>query len=478
MRKDIFDEEPPGERLRVLDEERAQVQALLDSDDQLGTQGKPRALAEENKQRPETAPLSGVRVLDLSRVLAGPHATQLLSDLGADVIKVERPALGDDTRHWGPPFAELSDHSLQAAYFRSANRGKRSITVNLQHERGQELLRRLAGKCDVVVENYRVGALARFGLDHHTMRTLHPHLVYCSITGFGQTGPRSSQAGYDAAVQALGGLMSITGEPDLVKDSFDSEPTDHSAGAGAGAGGGQPTKVGVAVADLFTSTYAAIAILAALRRRDHHGLGAYIDLALFDCQLSMLANQALNCLTTGVSPSRLGNSHPNIVPYTTFPTADGHLMLCVGSDLQWRRFCEAACCPPELADDARFASNASRVAYRHLLMPLLERLLVARPTSQWIDVALRAGVPAAPVNTVQQALSDVQAVHRRMVVDAPDGGGTLLGNPIKMPGVLSDPPPSYRQAPPQLSQHTDEVLSSMLDFSPADIAALHRDGVV
>jgi crotonobetainyl-CoA:carnitine CoA-transferase CaiB-like acyl-CoA transferase len=453
--------------------------------------------------------------------------------------------------------------------------------VDLKQPQGQALLQRLAAHCDVVVENYRVGALARYGLDQVTLRAMHPHLVYCSITGFGQNGPRASQPGYDAAVQALGGLMSITGAKDHTNER-DSESAQQQqqqrkrvkqqqevqCGVDSEEGVGEmhaqtdahvtadgqhtrpphppsePTKVGVAVADLFTSTYAATAILAALHSRDRHSrrsgaarrnstssgaeadeaqarqadkapthqtdevptqqageahvegraeeaarelaaedhqrsglVGAYIDLALFDVQLAMLANQALNCLTTDRSPTRLGNSHPNIVPYTTVPTADGHLMLCVGSDLQYRRFCAAAHAPGTLADDPRFATNKQRVAHRHLLMPALEGFLRTQPTAHWLQVCLEAGVPASPVNSVHDALTDPQTLHRCMVVQARDGG-KLLGNPIKMPGLLDDPPPSYLLPPPHLSQHTDEVLSTLLQCSEEEIAQLHRDQVV
>jgi len=388
--------------------------------------------------------LSGVRVLDLSRVLAGPWCTQTLADLGAEVIKVERPAGpdhpgGDDTRGWGPPF--LKDRSgrdtAEAAYYLGANRNKRSVTIDIAHREGQALVQRLADSCDVMIENFKVGDMARYGLDAAAMRSSRPRLVYCSITGFGQTGPYRNRAGYDYAVQGLGGLMSVTGERDDLP-------------------GGGPQKVGVAVADLFTGMYATVAILAALRHRDATGQGQVIDMALLDTQVAMLANLGANYLATGQAPRRAGNAHQNIVPYQVFEVADGHLILAVGNDAQFERFCAVAGCP-ELAADERFAKNAGRVRQREQLVPLLAEVLRRRTRADWLGALEAAKVPCGPINGLDDVFADPQVIARQMTVAVahPDSDSlALVASPMK----LSATPPQLYRAPPLLGQHTDEVL--------------------
>ena len=407
--------------------------------------------------------LAGLRVLDLSRVLAGPWCTQTLADLGADVIKIERPRSathpgGDDTRGWGPPFLKdpQGRDTAEAAYFAAANRNKRSVTVDITHPDGQALLRRLADTADVMIENFKVGDLARYGLDARTMRATRPRLVYCSITGFGQDGPYRDRAGYDYAVQGLGGLMSVTGERD-------------------GLPGAGPQKVGVAVADLFTGLYATVAILAALRHRDATGEGQVVDMALLDAQVAMLANLGANYLATGTPPRRVGNAHANIVPYQVFAVADGHLILAVGNDGQFRRFCEIAGCT-ELAADPRFATNAARVRHRETLVPLLEPLLRARARADWLAALEAAGVPCGPINDLGEVFADEQVRARGMVasVEHPQAGAIdLVASPIK----LSATPARVRQAPPLLGQHTDEVLRE-IGLDDAEIASLRARGVV
>ena len=378
-------------------------------------------------------PLAGVRVLDLSRVLAGPWATQLLADLGADVIKVERPGEGDDTRHWGPPWHE-HDGKKVAAYFLAANRGKRSVAIDFATEEGAALVRRMAADADVVVENFRVGGLKKFGLDAESLRTAHPRLIYASITGFGQDGPYAGRAGYDYIIQGMGGLMSLTGLPD-------GEP------------GGGPMKVGVAVADLFTGMYTANAIVAALYRRERTGEGATIDMALFDTQLAMLANQASNALVSGVDPKRLGAGHPNIVPYQPFKAEDQSIIIAVGNDRQFAKLA-AILGHPEWAEGQDFATNAARVAARDRLVPMIVKIIATRSAADWLAELEKAGIPAGPINMISQALADPQAVHRGAKISA--SGGVLgdvamVGSPIRIDGERAD----ASLPPPALGEHGD-----------------------
>ena len=396
---------------------------------------------------PSPQALAGVRVLDLSRVLAGPWCTQTLADLGAEVIKVERPPGpdqpgGDDTRGWGPPF--LKDRAgvdtAEAAYYLGANRNKRSITIDMSLPQGQELILQLAQNCDVLVENFKVGDMARYGLDAAAVRARNPRLVYCSITGFGQTGPYRHRAGYDYAVQGLGGLMSVTGERDDLP-------------------GGGPQKVGVAVADLFTGMYATVAILAALRHRDATGEGQVIDMALLDTQVAMLANLGANYLVTRKAPARAGNAHQNIVPYQVFEVADGHLILAVGNDGQFRRFCAVAGCEP-LSQDPRFATNANRVRNRDQLVPLLAERLRQRKRADWLESLEAAKVPCGPINDLAEVFADPQVRERKMAARVPHPHNDeleLVASPMK----LSATPVQTRRAPPLLGQHTDEVLAEM-----------------
>ncbi|MFZ5844289.1 MAG: CaiB/BaiF CoA transferase family protein [Pseudomonadota bacterium] len=387
--------------------------------------------------------LTGVRVLDLSRILAGPWATQFLADLGADVVKVEKPGEGDDTRRWGPPFLKDGQgrDTGESAYFLATNRGKRSIAIDFTVPEGLRLVRELAARADVVVENYRVGALARYGLGYDDLQSLKPDLIYCSITGFGQTGPDADKAGYDAMIQARGGLMSLTGVAD-------GEP-------GAG-----PVKVGVAVCDLMTGMYAASAICAALYRRQVSGEGEYIDLALLDTQVAWLANQGMNYLVGGKVPEREGSAHPNIVPYQAMPASDGEFMLAVGNDSQFRQFCQVAG-EPALADDIRFARNAARVQHRQQLIPQLQALTRRQPCNWWLTQLAAAGVPAGPINDLAQVLADPQVLARDMVVTLPHASaGQLphLGNPLK----LARHPVHYRNAAPLLDQDREQVLADWL----------------
>lgn len=387
--------------------------------------------------------LSGLRVLDLSRVLAGPWAGQILADLGADVVKVERPGAGDDTRAWGPPYLRDADgrDTSEAAYFLSANRNKRSITIDFTQPEGQQQVRELVQRADVLIENFKVGGLAVYGLDYQSLQALNPRLIYCSVTGFGQQGPYAKRAGYDFMIQAMGGLMSITGKAD-------------------GEDGAGPVKVGVALTDILTGLYASNAILAALAERERSGQGQYIDLALLDVQIACLGNQALNYLTTGVPPRRLGNAHPNIVPYQDFPTADGDFILTVGNDGQFRKFCEVAG-HPEWATDPRFVSNAARVANRAELIPLIRQVTVFRTTAEWIAALEQAGVPCGPINDLAQVFADpqVQARGTRIRMAHPLAGEVdLVANPIR----LSRTPVDYRRPPPLLGEHNSEVFADWL----------------
>jgi len=395
-------------------------------------------------------PLEGIKVLDLSRVLAGPWCTQLLADLGADVIKIERPGSGDDTRHWGPPWHGEGDGRV-AAYFLSANRGKQSAAIDFSRPEGAALVRELAAGADVVVENFKVGGLDKFGLDAGSLRAANPRLIYASITGFGQDGPYAERAGYDYIVQGMGGLMSITGLPD-------GEP------------GGGPMRVGVAVVDLFTGLYTCVAILAALYRREKSGEGAHIDMALFDTQLAMLANQASNALVSGRDPPRQGNTHPNIVPYQLFDATDQPIIIAVGNDRQFGRLAEM-CGHPEWARDQRFASNAARVANRTAIVPLIADCIRERPAAHWLEQLEQAGIPAGPINTVTQALSDVQALHRGMVRTL--AGMPLVGSPVRLDGERA----GSERPPPALGEHTAQVLTS-LGVDPAEFDRLKSAGVI
>jgi crotonobetainyl-CoA:carnitine CoA-transferase CaiB-like acyl-CoA transferase len=406
---------------------------------------------------PIPGPLAGLRVLDLTRILAGPTCTQLLGDLGADVIKIERPGEGDDTRHWGPPYlrdANGRDRS-ESAYFCASNRNKRSVTVDMARPEGAALIRRLLAHCDVMVQNFKAGGLKKYGLDYESLRDEFPRLVYCSISGFGQTGPYSNQAGYDYLAQAQGGIMSITGDPD-----------------------GPPMKVGVGISDVMCGMYATVAVLAALRHRDATGEGQHIDLALLDTTVAWLVNEAVNYFFSGIVPKRLGNAHPNIVPYQLLATSDGHFTLAVGNDAQFQKFCAFASASA-LADEPRFATNSQRVKHRDLLMPMIERITKTKPTKQWVEGLSALGVPSGPVNDIQQVFEDPQVLHRGMKIAVPDshtqgGAVPLVGNPIKM----SATPVDYRRPPPKLGQHTDEVLRELLGLSDNERAALRARQVI
>lgn len=403
--------------------------------------------------------LSHLRVLDLSRVLAGPWAGQILADLGADVIKIERPGNGDDTRAWGPPFLKdpRGENTSEAAYYLSANRNKQSVTIDFTQPEGQRLVRELAAKSDIVIENFKVGGLKAYGLDYDSLQLENPRLIYCSITGFGQTGPYAKRAGYDFMIQGLGGLMSLTGRPE-------------------GEDGAGPVKVGVALTDILTGLYSTSAILAALAHRDQGGAGQHIDMALLDVQVACLANQAMNYLTTGVSPKRLGNAHPNIVPYQDFPTADGDFILTVGNDSQFRKFAEVAG-NPQWASDSRFATNKQRVAHRAELIPLIRQATVFKTTAEWVVALEEAGVPCGPIYDVAQVFADPHVQFRGLQVGMPHAlGGTVpqVASPIR----LSVTPVEYRRAPPLLGEHTLEVLTGVLGLSDADVMKLREAGVL
>jgi len=382
-------------------------------------------------------PLAGLKVLELARILAGPWVGQLLADLGADVVKVERPGAGDDTRGWGPPFVEGVDGGdLSAAYFHSCNRGKRSIAADFETPEGQELVRKLSMHADVVIENFKVGGLKKYGLDYESLKAVNPRLVYCSITGFGQDGPYASRAGYDFMIQGMGGIMDLTGDPD-----------------------GEPQKIGVAYVDIFTGVYSVVGILAALRRRDATGEGAHLDMALLDVQTSVLANQAMNYLASGKSPRRMGNAHPNIVPYQVFPVADGHIIVAVGNDGQFARFV-AVLGKPELAHDERFRSNASRVGNRAALVPILTELTLRTTRDALLSDLERQGVPAGPINTVADVFANPQVVARGMRIDlpSPDARGGAIPS-VRSPIVMDGRPMASGRPSPRLGEHTDEVLS-------------------
>ena len=395
-------------------------------------------------------PLEGIKVLDLSRVLAGPWCTQLLADLGADVIKIERPGAGDDTRHWGPPwFGEGKDRV--AAYFLSCNRGKRSAAIDFGRVEGAELVRGLAAEADVVVENFKVGGLRKFDLDAATLRASHPRLIYASITGFGQDGPYADRAGYDFIIQGMGGMMSVTGLPD-------EEP------------GGGPMRAGVAIADLFTGMYTCVSILAALYARERTGEGGTIDMALFDTQLAVMANQASNALISGRDPPRQGNTHPNIVPYQPFNAADQPIIIAVGNDGQFAKLANI-CGHPEWTADPRFASNEARVGHRAEIVGLVASVIGSRPAAEWLERLEEAGIPAGPINLLSQALSDVQAQHRRMVRTI--AGVPVVGSPVRLDGDRAD----AELPPPALGQHTNDVLAA-LDLGPDALERLRTAGII
>lgn len=399
--------------------------------------------------------LSHLRVLDLSRILAGPLAAQILGDLGAEVIKVEQPGAGDEIRKWGPPYVR-GEGRTDSVYFLTANRNKRSVTVDFTRPEGQRIVRALAARSDILLENYKVGGLARYGLDYASLREVNPRLVYCSVTGFGQDGPYAQRAGYDALIQAMGGLMNVTGLPD--------------------AEGGGPTKIGIPVADLLTGLYAVGAVLAAVAHREVSGAGQHVDLALLDCQVASLANQGLAALHTGSAPGRIGNDHPNVVPYRDFPTADGHVMLAVGSDAQFAKFSELAG-HPEWPLDPRFATNAERVRHRAVLVPLVREVTRTRPTRAWIEALEPAGVPCGPIYTVAQVFEDPQVEARgmKMTMSHPAAGEIpLVASPIR----LSETPVTYRLPPPLLGQHTREVLTGLLGIDTDRLAQLEESGIV
>lgn len=403
------------------------------------------------------APLAGIRVLDLSRILAGPSCAQLLGDLGADVIKIEKPGDGDDTRKWGPPFLKEADGvaTAESAYYLCANRNKRSLAIDLTHAEGQSLIRQLAAQSDVLIENYKVGTLARYGLGYAELHRLFPPLVYCSITGFGQSGPDAPRSGYDFLAQGMGGIMSLTGAPD-----------------------GEPMKVGVGITDAMTGMYAAVAILAALRQRELSGKGQQIDLSLFDTQIASLINAGTNYLLSGTAQQRLGNAHPNIAPYEVFPASDGHFILAVGNDAQFERLCQLIE-KPALALDPRYSTNSARVEHRAALTPLLKAITRQQTRQHWLQRCAAEGIPAGPVNSVAEAFAEPQALHRGLRLQMSDprvegGSIPLIANPIR----LSETPVSYRLVPPRRGEHSRELLAERLKLSASEIDRLIAQGVV
>ena len=404
-----------------------------------------------------SGPLAGLRIFDLTRILAGPTATQLLGDLGADVIKIEQPGKGDDTRKWGPPYVkdESGADTTESAYYLSANRNKRSLTLDIAKPEGQALARRLIAECDILVENFKTGGLAKYGLGYADLKDDNPRLIYCSITGFGQTGPYAPRAGYDYLAQGMGGIMSLTGEPE-----------------------GEPIKVGVGIADLMCGMYAVSAILAALHYRWQTGRGQYIDLALLDTQVAWLTYEGLNYLTSGVLPKRVGNEHPNIVPYKVMPASDGHFILAAGNDGQFRRFCEFAD-EPALADDPRFATNSQRSINRRALYDLLPEVTRRKTAVEWVEGLNARGVPAGPVNDLAQVFADPQVLARDMrqtmaYPGAPGGQVELIGNPVK----FSETPVDYRHAPPRMGEQNADILGELLGLRPEEVKALQEAGVV
>ena len=402
-----------------------------------------------------TGALKGIKVLDLSRILAGPWASQMLADFGAQVIKIERPNKGDDTRYLGPPFIKekTSTQPPQAAYFHSTNRNKQSIAIDIQHKTGQQIIKDLVKNADVFIENFKVGALARYGLDYPKLKLLNPNLIYCSITGFGQTGPSSERAGYDAMIQGEGGLMSITGVAN-----------------------GEPMKVGVALTDIMTGLYCSNAILAALMARNHIDKGQYIDIALLDVQVATLANQGLNYLATGNNPKRQGNAHPNIVPYQTFNTSDGIIMLAIGNDTQFRKFCQFVE-RPELADNPNFQTNEQRVINRESLIEHLSKILLSQPTVWWVNQLETFDIPCGPIKTLQEVFNHSQIKHRNLVRKLPDNCSKQIYT-IASPINLSETPLQYRSASPDLSEHCEKILSSELGYDSEKIQHLRENGIV
>lgn len=394
-----------------------------------------------------TKALDGIRVLDLSRVLAGPWCTQMLGDLGAEIIKIEQPGKGDDTRSWGPPWHGDGDQKL-SAYYLSTNRNKASVTIDMATQEGQDLIRAMATKSDVLVENFKQGGLAKYGLDYDSLKAANPHLIYCSITGFGQDGPRAAQPGYDFMIQGLSGMMSVTGDPS-----------------------NEPQKSGVAFADIMTGLHAIIAILAAINQRRDTGRGQHIDMALFDVAVSTLANQALNFLVSGKPPVQSGNAHPNVVPYQAFATADGHLILAVGNDSQFARFGTLAGYP-DWGSDPRFATNAARIENRADLTPEIARIMASQTTAHWVEALEAASIPHGPINNIGQALADPQAVHRGLVTDA--GGRPAIASPLR----LSDSVPDAGTAPPVLGADTLDVLRRLLDLDAGTVGDLRARGII
>ena len=402
-------------------------------------------------------PLSHIRVLDLTRILAGPWATQNLADLGAEVIKIERPGSGDDTRAWGPPFLKdrHGEDSAESAYYLSVNRGKKSVTLDIAAPEGGRIARELAAKCDVLVENYKVGGLKKYGLDYESLRKLNPGLIYCSVTGFGQDGPYAARPGYDFIFQGMGGFMSITGERDDLP-------------------GGGPQKAGIAVTDVLTGLYACIAINAAIVHRERTGQGQCIDMALMDTLVAFNANQILNYWCSGNIPRRWGNAHINICPYQVFATSDGHLILAVGNDSQFRNFCKAAG-REELSEDARFRTNPDRLKNRDLLVPIVEAIMCGRSKNAWISALEAAGVPCGPINNMQEVFENPQVRHRGLRVEIPHPAGSVPT--VASPMRFSETPVTYDVPPPMLGQHTDEILQGLLGMSAQQITDLRESGV-
>ncbi len=400
-----------------------------------------------------TTALEHIKVIDLSRILAGPWASQLLADMGAEVIKIEKPNTGDDTRHWGPPFIKTSNEQ-QAAYFHCANRNKKSVAIDISHLQGQNIIKQLIASADVVIENFKVGTLAKYGLDYASVKSINDQVIYCSITGFGQTGPFADKAGYDAMIQGEGGLMSITGEPD-----------------------GEPIKVGVAIVDIMTGIYSSNAILAALLARNKTGQGQYIDMALFDVQVAMLANQGMNYLTTGEIPPRTGNGHPNIVPYQTFATQDSSLILAIGNDQQFTKFCNAVK-QPELAQDKHFKTNQQRVKHRQTLIPIIAHILAHHNTSYWLNLLQPLQIPCGGVNDLAQVFAHPQVKHRNMVakLQNSDDNGTI--KTICSPIHLSATPLQYKSSAPKLGEHTAQVLKEILGYTDTKINELLAENIV
>lgn len=409
---------------------------------------------------PNNGPLHDLKVLDLSRILAGPTCTQLFGDMGATIIKIERPGKGDDTRFWGPPFLkdENGKETTESAYYLSANRNKNSVAVDLTKSKGQQIIKSLAKECDVLVENFKAGDLARYDLDYETLAAINPRLIYCSITGFGQTGPYANRPGYDFLIQGMGGIMSLTGKPDEE--------------------GGEPTKCGVGIADVMCGMYASNAILAALYARHNTGKGQYIDISLLDCQVAWLINQGAGYLVSGDVPPRRGNEHPTIVPYSTFPASDQSFIIAAGNDEQFRKLCSAID-EPELADDPKFAKNADRVRNRRKLIPLIEAATQKQSASHWLATLEDAGVPCGPVNDLAQTFADPQIQHREMAVSMPhreagDKSVTLIGNPLN----FSDTPISYAKAPPMRAEDTRRILAEHLGLDDKKLDELEKNGII